>query len=182
MNILFFLAQIVGVLFFVSECVANVQESRNKILWYSGVAKVFESLQFVFLFAWAGAMFSLFKLGRYILFYHFHKNDKKLSKAMFAGLASIVLVIGILTWDSYLSLLVIGATLLSLFVTWQGVARNIRLAFSVSNGLLAVYAFIVMAYAGAMGHVVQMILLLVSFYRYDVKNMQIESEKVGNTN
>ena len=182
MNTLFLLAQIMGVLFFVSECVANVQESRNKILWYSGVAKVFEALQFVFLFAWAGAMFSLFKLGRYILFYYFHKHHKKPSKAIFAAMAAIVLAIGALTWTGSLSLLVIGATLLSLFVTWQGVARNIRLAFSLSNALLGVYALIVMAYAGAVGHAVQMILLLISFYRYDVKNVQIKCERAGNIN
>ena len=161
-----------GILFFVSECVANVQASRDKILWYSGVAKIFEGLQFAFLFAWAGAMFALFKLGRYALFYYFHKNNKKPSKTIFAIMAGIALSIGVLTWDSPLSLLVIGATLLSLFVTWQGVARNIRLAFSLSNALLGIYAFIVMAYAGAAGHAVQMILLLISFYRYDLKRMQ----------
>ena len=169
MEALFLAAQIMGGMLFIAECIANVQKSSNKILLYSAAAKVFETLQFLFLHAVTGAMLGVFKFGRYILFYWFHKNNKTVPKAILIALALLVCLIGILTWGGYLSLLVILATLLSLFATWQGIARNIRVAFFVSNILLAVYAFAVMAYAGAITHVFQSVLLALSFYKYDVK-------------
>jgi len=166
---LFLAAQMMGAMLFICECIANVQKSSNKILLYSAVAKVFETLQFFFLHAWTGAILGVFKFGRYILFYWFHKNNKNVPKTVLIALALFVCLIGIATWSGYLSLLVILATLLSLFATWQGIARNIRIAFFVSNVLLAIYAFSVMAYVGGITHLFQSVLLALSFYRYDVK-------------
>ena len=165
----FLAAQIMGVLLFVFETVANVQKHRNNILMCGAIAKMFETLQYVLLFAWTGAFFGLFKLARYVLFYWLHKNNKTPSKILFALLTLMVCALGIATWDNYLSLIVIAATLISLFATWQGVAKNIRVAFIMANILLAAYAFAVMAYAGAVAYLVQAMLLGVSVYRFDMR-------------
>ena len=169
MGTLFLAAQAMGILLFICEATANIQKTSRRIILFNAVGKVFEILQYTFLFALTGALFAVFKLGRYVLFYYFHKHGKKPSKRVFTLLALTLCAIGIAGWDGYLSLLVIAATLISLFATWQGVARNIRVAFMVANALLAVYAFAVMAYAGVVAYGVQITLLGVSFYRYDVK-------------
>ena len=160
--------QAVGYVGFLFVVLSFQKDKRSTILLYLVIAQIFFTAHFSLLHAWTGAAMNALAGIRTFLFY---KRDViplfKNIVWMYAFMA-IFLVVGLLTWQGWHSLLLILAMVVDSFAVWNERTSRIRAFMIIPRPLWFTYNFIVGSYAGMMTEIFVFLSLLVAILRFDI--------------
>ena len=149
--------QIIGC-FAVAFWVFSIQNKKQShILFFQLLANVLYFIQYSFLNVFAAASMNMLSSFRSFVFYYKRKNDKDISKMWLIIFIILTLVLGIIFYQNYLSLIPIIATLLYTVSTWMKDSKWIRLAFIIAALAWIYYNYIVGAYISIVGNVFEII-------------------------
>ena len=145
---------------------------RSSILFCLIIAYILYGLHFSLLHAWTGAAMSILGALRTILFY---QKDTKVwaqhSIWMYSFMGAF-LVVGLITWTSYVSLFPILAGIADTFGLWKKGTRAIRLLMLVPRPFWFLYDFLVGSYAGITAEIFVLASVLIGIVRFDILNQK----------
>ena len=166
-----FIAQIFG---FVGAVVLwtsfQCKETKRLFLWQF-IASLIFSLHFFLLGAYTGMILNLIAVLRSLLLFNGHKKWASHPITMVVVMLMFA-VSGALTWDGWLSLLPTASMVIGTFFMWSRNGKTLRLAllFFISPCWL-IYNFAMGSIAGVLTEVVNIISVVVSLFRFGLKEL-----------
>jgi len=124
-GITYVLSQVFTILMYVLLATTYFLKDRKKILVLSFASLIANALEYLFLFAWAGMAVCIIALIRNTIFLIDEKKNgkrEKITKKDYIILAILYLILilsGIFTYDGFLSLLSVLATMIYTYSVWQ---------------------------------------------------------------
>ena len=121
----YILSQIFTVLMYVLLAITYFLKDRKKILMVGFASLIANALEYIFLFAWSGVATCIFALIRNIIFLFDEKKNgksdtiRKKDILILIILYIILIISAIITYDGFLSLLSIFATMIFTYSVWQ---------------------------------------------------------------
>lgn len=156
--------------------ILSIQNTKKiKILRLQNIANLFYAIQYAVLSAFSAMGMNVLSLVRGIIFINYEKRKKQNSNVIIIIFSVITILIGIITYDSWYSLIPIINTLAYSYSTWQKNTKIIRIIFFVAAILWIIYNFIVKAYIPMIGNVLEVISAIVAIIKFDIlKKKKIE--------
>lgn len=166
MNAVKITAQIIGLIALVCSLLSFQQKKRNRIMIFQMTASLLFSAQLFMLGAVTGGCLDLISFTRSLIF---SKNDKKWasSPAWLGVFIGVMIITGVMTWESAWSLLPTAGSVLSTAALWMKSEKRIRLislsagpcwlAYNIANG----------AYTGALNEILAMTSIVIALVRHD---------------
>ena len=128
------------------------------------------AVQYLFLGAWTGALLEFLSVFRNILFLRLVKKNRSTTPVIFIfGL--FVLITGFASYSSALSLLPIGAKLLTTVSYGLKNEKWLRIITLPSCILWIIYNIIVGSIAGSIGDTISLFSILLAIYKYDLQRI-----------
>ena len=153
----FWIAQIIGIVAIVLWVISVQKKEEYKILLLQALANLIYTVQYVLLQVFPAAFMNIASFFRCYIFYIKRKNEKNISKLWLIIFIIIVIVLGILTYDGYLSLIPIIITLFYTISSWMKDAKWIRIVFLIAAFIWIYYNYVVGAYICIIGNVFEII-------------------------
>lgn len=162
-----YIAQVIGFAGLVFAIISFQKNNNKGILFFQVMASLTFFLHFVMLGAYTGAIMNLSGAIRNCVFYNREKSwaDKKVWLYIFI---SINIIVGLLTWKNFYSILPIMATSLSCIGLWIRNPRYTRFVVLTSSPCWLVYNIISSSVAGVLTEVFALSSLIVGIYRFDI--------------
>ena len=165
-----YIAQIFGILAIACAVISLQFKKKTKMMFLQMVANVFYAIQYLVLHAYTAVATSLVTVLRCILFNKYDKARKKIPKKLSWFLIVIVLIIGVFSYDGYLSLIplvtsisyIVGASIKS--------AKTYKIVFGICAVLWFYYNFKVGAFISTLGNIFEIISTIIALLRYKKKS------------
>ncbi len=126
-------------------------------------------VQYILLGGITGGILNLVGIFRNLLFAYFgEKNNQKMLKFTRIGFAVLLAAIGFITWDGYISLLVIFAKVLSTIAYGTTNVTKMRLILCISSTCWICYGIYVGSVTSTLNDSVNLLSVLISIFRYDL--------------
>ena len=149
-------------------CVIPFQFKKHKqIVLFKMTSELLFSAQYFLMGAYTGAVLDLISGLRNFLFYKFVEK-KRSTTPIIVAFGLLVLVLGILSWTSWLSLLPIGAKLLTTISYGMKKERLLRFITLPSCLLWLSYNALVGAWEAMIGDSLALISILIAIYKFDI--------------
>lgn len=167
MNTVTVTAQIIGFIALICSLLSFQQKTRKRIMVFQMTASLLFSAQLFMLGAITGGCLDLISFTRSLIF---SKNDKKWasSPVWFGVFVGVMIITGILTWESAWSLLPIAGTILSTVALWMKSEKRIRVISLFVGPCWMVYNIVNGAYTGALNELLAMVSIIIALVRHDV--------------
>lgn len=117
------LAQAIGFLGVAANVISFQQKTRGKVLFILTIGCFFWTLHFSLMGFYTAAAMSLIASLRFYIFYKYKKRDSNLLLYGFIGLSILLTVV---TWQGFISILPFLATAFGTYAAWQMSAQKIR--------------------------------------------------------
>ena len=146
---MYYLAQVLGFFGLLAMVIALFQKNKSKMLFWIIFNCIFFSLEYLFLGAFTGMGSNIVALGRTYLFKK--KDEDKRFDSIWIYIIVMVLytIIGIVTYDSLISLMPIVAEYIYATALWQKNIEHIRYGTAIMVVVWLIYDIIVQAYHSA---------------------------------
>lgn len=167
----FFIAQFLGVVGFFVGALSLQNKYKKDIVFFKICSNCIYLFQYIFLWAITGIVMAIIATIRLIVYHYFSKKSLKPSKKVFFFFSTIIIISGILSYVDIFSIFPTISLLFSGYYMWQDNTKVIRLGSTISGTLFFIYGIYVRAYTGAIGSLILMISALVSYYRFERKNI-----------
>lgn len=166
----YIISQIFAVLSIIFDLVAAQRRKKVDLLKMDTLAAFCSSLHYVFLGAWSGLASKIITTIRNALavYQTTHKNKK--NKLILIVFVLAYIIMGILTFNSFFSILPILAPSIYTIVIYTSDVKKIRYAVVISNLLWLIYDIHLLSIAGILAETIIIINGLVAIYRYRKKN------------
>ena len=164
--------QLIGILAVAAFLLSYQQKSRRSIITLNVTSRVLYILQYCLLGAFSGAVLDV--LGAIVSIVAEKKNAAFLARHKKAAVIvsnAVIVVIGLLLYDGWLSLLPIAGVLLHTGAFWLDDERHIRRLSLLGSPFWFVYNFGSRAYGSAIGDGLTMISILIAMARYRKKEL-----------
>ena len=168
-SVTYILSQVFTVITYVLLALTYYAKDRNKVLVLSFISIIANGLAYVFLSAWTGLAMCIVALIRNIIFLVDEKKNgkrdtiNKTDIVILVVLYTISIISAVFTYDGFLSLLSVFATMLYTFSVWQK-KTNIYKLLGIPIGILYVlYNIYIMSIFGI---ILETILLICSITGY----------------
>lgn len=163
-----FLIQLIGFVgLALSICAYQFKKHRNIVLCKMSSELVF-AIQYIFLGAWTAAILDGISVIRNLLYTNFVKRGRS-TLPVIIGFGLFVLATGAATFDGWLSLLPIGAKLLTTISYGMKNERLLRFITLPSCIMWSIYNLQVGSLGGALGDTLALISLLIGIYKFDIR-------------
>ncbi len=149
MNQIEIIAQIFGILGSASIILSNWQKSKNKMMIFILLDSIFYFTQYMLLKAHAGAVTNIVSFFRVILFSQKDKIKIKNKNILLYMILIMYLILGMITFKSFIDCLPIVATFIYTVFLWQDNTQKIRMGSSIMFSMWMIYDIFVKAYFGA---------------------------------
>ena len=130
------------------------------------------SIQYILLGAWTAAVLDFISVIRNMLFCSLVKRGRSTTPVII-GFGLFVVATGIATFDGWLSLLPIGAKLLTTISYGMKNERLLRFITLPSCILWSIYNLYVGSIGGALGDMMTLVSLLIAVYKFDLRKKKI---------
>ena len=162
-------AQIMGFIAMISAVICFQQKDRKKILIFQILVTAIWTLHFILLKNPTGAAINAMQVVRSILF--LKKEEYKWTQWMGWPVIFIVItvIIGIITWESPLSLLPVIGTSFSTVSLWMKKPKTIRLLTVPVSVLWGIFDAVNRSAAGVCNEVFTLVSIAVAIFRIDIK-------------
>ena len=168
-DIWFYIAQAVGLAAVTFYLLGYLQKKRGTILTFNLTARVLYVLQYVLLGAFEGAVLDVSGSVASVLA---GKKEQPFIKryriAFIIGVNLLIVAMGLLVYESPLSLLPIGAVMLHTGAFWLSDEKWVRRISLLGCPLWFIYNFKSEAYFSSLGDFLSFLFILISIFRYDV--------------
>lgn len=165
-----FFAQIVGLFAVVTLLLSYQQRRRKNIILLNIVSRVLYITQYILLRAIEGAVFDV--LGT-ISCFAAQSKDKgflyRYAKIIFITISIFIVIVGIFLYKNIFSLFPVIGVLLQTAALWMNDEKSIRIVSFLSVPFWLIYDLVNGAYAAVLGHILTMVSIITSIYRYDIQ-------------
>ncbi len=168
MNI--YIAQIFGIMAIACIVISLQFKKKTKMMFMQMIANVFYAIQYFVLHAYTAVATSLVTVLRCILFNKYDKSRKKIPKRLSLLLIVIVLIIGIFSFDGYLSLIPIITSISYIVGASIKNAKIYKIVFGICSFLWLYYNFKVGALVSTLGNIFEIISTIIALSRYKKKS------------
>ena len=142
---------------------------HNRVLALKMAEEGIFGLQYILLGGISGGILNLVGIFRNILFSYFGKKDnQKMLGFLRIGFAALLAVVGFISWDGYISLLVIMAKVLSTFAYGTTNVTKMRLILCVTITCWICYGIYVGSVTSIINDSANLLSVLISIFRYDL--------------
>lgn len=172
MEINFILAQILGFLALIPSVLAMQMNKKDKIIFMFILVNFLGGLNFLLLQGYSGAMICFFAIIQIIINKRFEKNGKPVPKVILCFYTVVVILLGLVTYKSFIDVLPIIASCLGILIFTQEKESNIRKLSLLNLMLWITYDFITMAYTAIITDGITALSTVIGIYRYDIKKKE----------
>ena len=163
-----FIIQLIGFVGLFMSILAFQFKKHGRIVLCKMSSEFIFAIQYIFLGAWTGAVLEFLSVFRNALFLRLVKKNRSTTPVIVVfGL--FVLITGFASYSSPLSLLPIGAKLLTTVSYGMKNEKWLRIITLPSCVLWIIYNLYVGSVAGAIGDSIALISLLIAMYKFDLK-------------
>lgn len=163
-----FVIQAIGFLGLALSIAAFQFKKHRGIVLCKMASELVFAIQYIFLGAWTAAILDGISIIRNSLYTSFVKKGRS-TMPVIVGFCLFVVATGIATFDGWLSLLPIGAKLLTTVSYGMKNERLLRFITLPSCVMWSIYNLYVGSLGGALGDTLTMISLLIGIYKFDIK-------------
>ena len=159
------IGQILGVLATVLTFLSYQVNTKKLLLTVQSVATLCTCLSFFFLDATTGFALNLVCLLRNVVFY-FQKSKTKLSYISAVILALVMVVLGAMSWQGWISLLMIVALAANTLFLSLGDPQLLRKSILVTSAMVILYNIFVFSLGGIANEAISIISSAIGIFRY----------------
>jgi len=163
-----FIAEIFGFVAFIFLMIQNQGKDRRQILRFSSLGAFAFVIHFSLLAAWTGAIVHVVAMLRNYIFSNKEKSEWRSSRRLLYGFLLLPLIVMVVTWDGYISLLpAIGASVFT-YAIWQSKPLYFR-TFTLVSVLIfwLPYTVLVGSYSGTLTQLAMAAAVLYGMYKHD---------------
>lgn len=157
MNIINIIAQLFGLGAFINLILSYQRSSKKKLLLSQVFSAVFYAIQYLLLKAYTACAQSILSCLRTLTFYKYVKNNKKIPIYYLIIFETLIIMFGIYTYESYLSIIPTFISMMYAYMTYKGNLKQICYAGAFTAVLWIYYNFMVGAYVSSIASVVEFI-------------------------
>lgn len=162
------LVQAIGGIALIFWIFSILNKEKIKILKLQNIANIFYAIQYVCLGAFSALGMNLLSLVRGLIFINNEKKQKANSNLLIIIFSIITIIIGIITYNSWYSLIPIVNTLGYSYSTWQKNTTVIRVIFLIAAILWIIYNLLVGAYIPMIGNIIEVISAIIAIVKFDI--------------
>ena len=119
--------------------VTYIVKSKKKILIYFIFYNLFYGIHYLLLNAYTGFFMNMISIGRNVFFFYTDSKGKENGKVVLILLFSIIIGLGIASYQDFYSLISMSASLLSAYSIWQSDVRKYRYIAMIVSVLFIIY-------------------------------------------
>ena len=169
MNMLnFTLAQIIGAIALIILIISFQKNDKKKLLKYQIFSSLLFAIQYVFLGAYTGCLMNFICIIRNFIFTKYSET-KKTPLYWLIIILIFIIILSLLSFDGFISLLPTLAVSLYSIAVWNGNLNSIRIVEIISCLLFIIYNIKVSAYIGLIATIIEMLGAFAAFYRFNIK-------------
>jgi len=173
---MFILAQILSFIAMVINIVAVQLKTKKQILLAIVAANIFFVISYILLGAYVGAITCVILIIVIIINTILEDKGKTTPKILICIYSIIYILIGIATFNSFIDLLPIVASILFILTLSQSKEKYVRLLILGNLILWIIYDFFVSAYLTCVSDLFVISSTIIAIYRYDIKKEVKENE------
>ncbi len=159
--------QLLGVFFVL---LAGVNRKKSWILMLSFLANICSTMVMILVGRYDGAAATIVCTIRSFLFLY---QDRVKDNKIFWGSVAAHLVVGILAWQSPLSILIIAVPIVLCYVNWFGRSRTIKYGTIISDCCWTVFDIVNGVYIEAARDVAEIVSNIIGLYRLKKENSSV---------
>lgn len=163
---MYVVANIIGVFAIITWSLSIQNKDRKNILIYQIAANVFYSVQYFLLGAITAGMTNLISVLRCLEFYFEEKRKGKISFISFIIFSLLIILIGVITYENFISLIPVLCGILYMYSIWQNNLNLTRYLFVFAALILAYYNFRVGAIVLFLGNIMDTFSGVISIARF----------------
>ena len=172
---IYYIAQIFGILGLIVMIYSLFQKNKNKMLWFVVLNGLFFGCQYFLLQAYSGMLSNFFGILRTYICKEKEKRERLNKWYDFAFFMIGYIIIGIITFDGHIiSLLPIIAELIYVITLWQKSVKRIRYGTLLMVILWLIYDVIVKAYPSMITDLIVMTSTIIAISVNDFKKKGIK--------
>jgi 8-oxo-dGTP diphosphatase len=151
-------------------------KTQRSFLFFQLIINILYCVHYAFLSATTATVVCIICVIRTLIFYLYRRKDKTVPIWLLIVILAVVIGSGVFTWEGWLSLLPIVATILFTFGQWQSNVKVTRLFVIAGDLTWIVYNIFYLAYADIAGRSVEALSCLIASLRYrdDTKKQPME--------
>ncbi len=147
--------------------IISIQEKRQyKIIYLQMFANLFYTIEYLVLGVLSAASMNFVSTIRCYLFYRKKKERRKVPEVWLIGFISLLVILGIITYNGYLSLIPIIITIFYTISSYLKKAKWIRIVVLIAAFIWIYYNYVVGAYVVIIGNILEILSSSISLIRY----------------
>lgn len=160
------LAQVLASFAILFWVISILLKNKKNILLMQVIANGIYGIEYLLLGAFSAASMNFLSFLRLLVYYFYALLNIKMPKWILFVFITLVLLLGIITYDGLISLLPIIITVLYTYAFWQNNLNVARIIYIVAAIIWIYYNYEVGAYVGIIGNVLEIITGLISLIKY----------------
>lgn len=156
------------VLTVVMSCLSKIQKNKDKSLIFLILTLVFSLITLYLVDQVAGFFISLLALLRVIVYFIYDKLKLKPNIFILITFEIAAVVIAVVTWNSWVDLLIIASIIMINFSTWQNNMNIFRISMIIDPILYIIYDALIGAYVTITGDAIGLIVGIYALVYYDI--------------
>lgn len=177
----FIIAQFFGIIALIVLMVSFQKNEKKFLLKFQTISSLLYAIQYAFLGtytpeSYTGCIMNLLCMARNFIFNKY--DNKKVPIYWLILIIILMITFSLITYKSILSLLPMIAVVLYSIATWIGNLKIIRCTEVVSCILYIIYNIKVLAFAGLIATIIELVAALVAIYRFDITKINAKSQEV----
>jgi len=164
------LIQIVGGLAVLLWLISVQQKKQYKILFLQAIANFLYTVQYFLLGAFTAGCMNFVSFGRCFLFAEKRKKEKEIPRIYLLGFILILITLGMITYNGYLSSIPIVITIFYTISSYMKNSKWLRIIFLIAAFIWIYYNYMVGAYICIIGNIFEIISGTISIIRFNKKN------------
>ena len=169
MNAIVIFSQFFGLVALICWILSVQSKDKIKILKMQSIANVFYAIQYFLLGYPATACMNLVSTSRNVCYYDSFKRGKENSITSLIFFSTLIIIVGIISFDGLLSIIPVILTLVYTYATWQKNPVLIRWSFIFAASIWIYYNLKVGAYVSLVGNFFELISGYIAVIRFDLK-------------
>lgn len=170
------LAQFIGVIAILIDLYSIQKKDKKNILKIQIISTTAYAIQYSLLKAFSGVIPDVVTIIRNVIFIKYGENKTRSSKIILIAFILLILILGIITYIDYFSIIPIGLSIIYTLVAWQNNTKLIRISYILCAVLWIVYNIHICAYIAIVGNLFAIISGIISINKYkdEEKSMKFE--------
>lgn len=160
------LAQVLALFAILFWVISILLKNKKNILLMQVIANGIYGIEYLLLGAFSAASMNFLSFLRLLVYYFYALLNIKMPKWILFVFITLVLLLGIITYDGLISLLPIIITVLYTYAFWQNNLNVARIIYIVAAIIWIYYNYEVGAYVGIIGNILEIITGLISLIKY----------------